>query len=125
MPYVIVKALLTTSNFTSTCKDLKLPSFAAVQTLKVFKARWAGTSTGDSRGRMRRAPPENTPAPAARRRGGNAAISSAICVRTTYRASKGERELFVDNLLVRIHFIIEMIWWTGLAPWEFELKRTY
>jgi len=27
---------------------------------------------------------------------------------------------FVDNLLVRIHFIIVMIWWTGLAPWEFE-----
>ena len=26
-----------------------------------------------------------------------------------------ERELFIDNLLVRIHFIIEMIWWTGLA----------
>ena len=24
------------------------------------------------------------------------------------------------NLLVRIHFIIVMIWWTGLAPWEFE-----
>ena len=20
----------------------------------------------------------------------------------------------------RVHFIIEMIWWTGLAPWEFE-----
>ena len=31
-----------------------------------------------------------------------------------------EREFFIDNLLVRIHFIIEMIWWTGLAPWEFE-----
>ena len=31
-----------------------------------------------------------------------------------------ERELFIDNLLVRIHLIIEMIWWTGLAPWEFE-----
>ena len=31
-----------------------------------------------------------------------------------------ERELFIDNLLVRIDFIIEMIWWTGLAPWEFE-----
>ena len=29
-----------------------------------------------------------------------------------------EREFFVDNLLVRIHIIIEMIWWTGLAPWE-------
>ena len=25
-----------------------------------------------------------------------------------------------STLLVRIHFIIEMIWWTGLAPWEFE-----
>jgi len=32
-----------------------------------------------------------------------------------------EREFFIDNLLVRIHFIIEMIWWTGLAPWKFEL----
>ena len=30
------------------------------------------------------------------------------------------REFFVDNLLVRIHFIIVMIRWTGLAPWEFE-----
>ena len=24
-------------------------------------------------------------------------------------------ERVIDNLLVRIHFIIEMIWWTGLA----------
>ena len=31
-----------------------------------------------------------------------------------------EREFCIDNLLVRIHFIIEMIRWTGLAPWEFE-----
>ena len=30
-----------------------------------------------------------------------------------------DREFFIDNLLVRIHFIIEMIWWTVLAPWEF------
>jgi len=30
-----------------------------------------------------------------------------------------QREFF-DNLLVRIHFIIVMISWTGLAPWEFE-----
>ena len=29
-------------------------------------------------------------------------------------------EFIIDNLLVRIHFIIEMIWWTGLAPWEFD-----
>ena len=27
---------------------------------------------------------------------------------------------FIDNLLVRIHFIVVMIRWTGLAPWEFE-----
>ena len=31
-----------------------------------------------------------------------------------------EREFFIDNLLVRIYFIIVMIGWTGLAPWEFE-----
>jgi len=34
-----------------------------------------------------------------------------------------EREFFFDNLLVRIHFIIVMIRWTGLAPWEFEQVR--
>ena len=28
-----------------------------------------------------------------------------------------EREFFIVNLLVRIHYIIEIIWWTGLAPW--------
>ena len=26
----------------------------------------------------------------------------------------------IDNLLVRIYFVIEVIWWTGLAQWEFE-----
>jgi len=31
-----------------------------------------------------------------------------------------QREVFIDNLLVRIHFIIAMIRWTGLAPWGFE-----
>ena len=30
------------------------------------------------------------------------------------------RESFVDSLLVRIHFIIVMIRWTGLASWGFE-----
>ena len=29
-------------------------------------------------------------------------------------------DFFMDNLLVRIHFIIAMIRWTGLAPWELE-----
>ena len=32
-----------------------------------------------------------------------------------------ERLFFIDNLLFRIHYIIVMIKWTGLAPWEFEL----
>jgi len=31
-----------------------------------------------------------------------------------------QRESFFDNLLVRNHFIIVMIRWTSLAPWEFE-----
>ena len=31
-----------------------------------------------------------------------------------------QREFFIDNLLIRNHFIIVMIRWTGLAPWEFE-----
>ena len=33
-----------------------------------------------------------------------------------------EGELFIDNLLVRTYIIDEMIWWTGLAPWEFEFS---
>ena len=28
-------------------------------------------------------------------------------------------ELFINNVLVRNHFIIVMIRWTGLAPWGF------
>ena len=38
----------------------------------------------------------------------------------TTRAPSLEREIFIDNLLVRIHCIIVIIRWTGLAPWEFE-----
>jgi len=37
----------------------------------------------------------------------------------TWRAfspNRLEREFFIDNLLVRIHFIIVVIRWTGLAP---------
>ena len=30
-----------------------------------------------------------------------------------------DKEFFIDKLLLRIHFTIEMIWWTGLTPWEF------
>jgi len=35
------------------------------------------------------------------------------------RNGNRERDFFIDNLLVRIYYIIEMIEWTGLAPWEF------
>jgi len=31
-----------------------------------------------------------------------------------------KRDFFNDNQLVQIHFVIEMIWWTGLAPSELE-----
>jgi len=34
--------------------------------------------------------------------------------------STPERECFIDKLLVRIHFIIVLIRWTGLAPWVFK-----
>ena len=34
-----------------------------------------------------------------------------------------DSEFFIDNLLARNHFIIERIWWTGLAPWKIELYR--
>ena len=33
-----------------------------------------------------------------------------------------EIEFLIENLLVRNHFIIVMIRWTGLAPWEFEFS---
>jgi len=36
------------------------------------------------------------------------------------RGQTREKEFFIDNLLVRIHFIIVMIQWTGLASWDFE-----
>ena len=35
--------------------------------------------------------------------------------------TRSTRQRFlIDNLLVRIHVIIVMIGWTGLAPWEFD-----
>ena len=46
-------------------------------------------------------------------------VSGVIEKKKKVRA-EAERGFFIDNLLVRIHFIIVMIRWTGLAPWEFE-----
>ena len=31
-----------------------------------------------------------------------------------------ERDFFIYNLRVRVHYVIEMIWWNSFAPWEFE-----
>ena len=41
-------------------------------------------------------------------------------LRTTPGFSDTESDFIIDKLTVRIHFIIVMIRWTGLAPWEFE-----
>ena len=47
-------------------------------------------------------------------------------IRTSWSAIKNSfslpraREFFIDNLLVQIHYIIVVIRWAGLAPWEFE-----
>ena len=35
-----------------------------------------------------------------------------------------EREFFIDNLLVRIHFMFVMIRWTGLVTWGFAFPFT-
>ena len=44
----------------------------------------------------------------------------AVVVPAVRQLKVTEREFFIENLLARIHPIIEMIWWTSLAPWEFE-----
>ena len=48
-----------------------------------------------------------------------------MCGQTKAAASRQarvplEREFLIDRPPVRIDFIIEMVWWTGLAPWRFE-----
>ena len=43
-----------------------------------------------------------------------------VLVSLTPLLPASEREFLIDNLLVRVHFMIVVIRWTGLAPWEFE-----
>jgi len=43
-----------------------------------------------------------------------------FCNRSTARRYLRDREFFIEDLPIRIPSIIEMIWWTGLAPWKFE-----
>ena len=40
--------------------------------------------------------------------------------RASWKPTSPDIELCIDNLLVRVHCIIEMVRWNGLAPWEFE-----
>jgi len=47
-------------------------------------------------------------------------FSAATALSSTKLYVTCQREFFIDNLLVRIHFIVVMIRWTGLATWEFE-----
>ena len=45
----------------------------------------------------------------------------AVLTSATGRPSCSEGDFFVDDKLVRIHFIIEIIQRTGSAPWGFEV----
>ena len=47
-------------------------------------------------------------------------IKKIIFWPTKVSAQMLQRDLFIENLLVQIHFSIVMIRWTGLAPWEFD-----
>ena len=48
-----------------------------------------------------------------------AVTNEVYWVRPDHRCVR-EGEFFNGKLLVRFHFIIVMIRWTGLAPWEVE-----
>ena len=43
-------------------------------------------------------------------------VNPMISLKKIVTCESAERESFIENLLVRIHFVIEMNWWTGLAP---------
>ena len=47
-------------------------------------------------------------------------VVDAFGLQNSGSIKRTQRVFFIDNLLVRVHFIIVMIRWTGLAPWEFE-----
>jgi len=47
--------------------------------------------------------------------GGGLVIGRLHLVLVRHPRHLREREFFIDNLLVRIHFIVVMVGWTGLA----------
>ena len=52
---------------------------------------------------------------------GNVTPEDAPDVTLRLMAAMSERGFFIDNLLVRIRFIIVMIKWTGLASWVLNI----
>ena len=60
--------------------------------------------------------PEKGDFGSALRAGGASRHLDVTSERRESRAAPGERDFFIDNLLVRIHLIILMLRWTGLAP---------
>jgi len=54
-----------------------------------------------------------------KKKGQELATSTTVFGVSVYRGTSLIRNS-AQNLRVRIHFIIEMIRWTGLAPWQFE-----
>jgi len=48
-----------------------------------------------------------------------APLYPCACIATN-DARAAEKEFFIVKLLVRVHFIILLIRWTGLAPWEVD-----
>ena len=73
--------------------------------------------TKQTRGSQRSARPRHPPSPPKNFR----SLCFKYCPIAFY--SGAGRGFFVDYLLVRIHCIVETIWWPGLAPWEFEFPR--
>ena len=43
-----------------------------------------------------------------------------VPARAESQRERAPYKVFVDKLLVRIHFVIGLVRWTGLAPWQFE-----
>ena len=50
----------------------------------------------------------------------NKRVTGKRSVPDWHRHVQKEKKILVDNLLVRIHFIIKMIEWTGPASWAIE-----
>ena len=104
---------------------VNIHTFCEVALLKLYLRR-LHTSSPDMRAEVRHLLRFSTYAPmfrddslcqsCLRRRG--------TCSAPECRFTTPEFEALATTLLVRIHFIIVMIRWTGLAPWEWDMLGT-